>query len=152
MRAMHVAHNAAQLSSTVTIYTNDDASLSSSMSAAASKRPQKFKVDNRKIIKLVKSPAGSDVIVHFEDGTEKTEGFLVHTPFTEVNGPFAKQLGCELTPAGDYKTTNMLGETTVPGVYAAGDCATIMKAITTAMYLGSMVAAGLAAALEIEME
>lgn len=152
MPAMHVAHNAAQLASCVTIYTNANPPLFESMQAAASKKPQKFKVDNRKIVKLVKSPNGADVIVHLEDGTEKTEGFLVHRPFTEVNGPFAAQLGCELTPQGDYKTTNMFGETTAHGVFAAGDCATMIKAVTTAMNLGNMVAAGLAGQLEAEME
>lgn len=122
------------------------------MSAAASKKPTKFTVDDRRIVKLVKSPNGSDVIVHLEDGTKKTEGFLVHRPFTEVNGPFASQLGCELTEQGDYKTMNMFGETTVPGVFAAGDCATMIKAVTTAMSGGNMVAAALAAQLEAEME
>jgi gliotoxin/aspirochlorine biosynthesis thioredoxin reductase len=149
---MHVAHNAAQLASSITIYTNANTSLSSSISAAASKKPQKFKVDDRKVIRLVKGPKQSDVILHFEDGSEKTEGFLVHAPSTEVNGPFAEQLGCELTPTGDYKTVNLWGETSVPGVYAAGDCATMIKAVTSAMYLGSMAAAGLVAALEAETE
>ncbi len=149
---MHVAHNAAQLASTITIYTNGNPSLSASVEAAAAKKPHKFLVDDRRIVKLVKDPSGSDVIVHFEDGTERTEGFLVHAPLTEVNGPFAGQLGCELTPTGDYKTTNLFGETTVPGVFAAGDCATMMKAVTTAMYLGNMVAAESAAQLEAEAE
>jgi gliotoxin/aspirochlorine biosynthesis thioredoxin reductase len=149
---MHIAHNAAQLASTVTIYTHANPSLFSSMSAAASKKPTRFKVDDRKIVQLVKAPNGADVVVHLEDGTQKTEGFLVHRPFTEVNGPFAAQLGCELTEQGDYKTTNVFGETTVGGVFAAGDCATMIKAVATAMSGGNMVAAGVAGQLEAEME
>jgi gliotoxin/aspirochlorine biosynthesis thioredoxin reductase len=150
---MHVAHNAAQLASTVTIYTHGSPSLFDTISTtiAASKKSHKIKVDNRKIVKLEKSPHKSDVIVYFEDTTQVTEGFLVHKPYTEVNGPFAAQLGCELTPQGDLRTANMFNETTVHGVFAAGDCVTPIKTFLNAMTFGGFVAAGLAGQLEMEM-
>jgi pyruvate/2-oxoglutarate dehydrogenase complex dihydrolipoamide dehydrogenase (E3) component len=40
--------------------------------------------------------------------------------------------------------------TNVSGVYAAGDCATLMKAVPTATMMGNFVAAGLAHALQAE--
>jgi thioredoxin reductase len=152
MQAMHVAHNAAQLASTVTIYTHGNPALCARMSAAASKKPARFKVDDRRVVRLVKGPDAADVVVHLDDGAQKTEAFLVRRPLTEANGPFAGQLGCELTERGDYKTANGFGETSVHGVFAAGDCAAVIKAVTHAMSGGNMVAAGLAAQLEAEME
>jgi len=149
MRALHVAHNAAQLADSVTIYTNNSPRIFEDISAAASKNP-KFTVDDRKITKLVKGVHEADVIVQLEDGTEKVEGFLVHGPKTEINGPFAEQLSCELTQMGDYKVSFPFNETTVHGVFAAGDCATMMKSFVIAMAQGVTVAAGVAAQLESE--
>jgi pyruvate/2-oxoglutarate dehydrogenase complex dihydrolipoamide dehydrogenase (E3) component len=40
----------------------------------------------------------------------------------------------------------------VHGVFAAGDCTTLVKAVTAAMYLRSIAAAKLAGQLEAEME
>lgn len=41
------------------------------------------------------------------------------------------KLGCELTPLGHYKV-NDFGETTVKGVFAAGDCAVMRQSVLTA--------------------
>jgi hypothetical protein len=60
-------------------------------------------------------------------------------------------LGCELTEAGDLKTTNMFDETILHVVLAAVDCATPLKAALNTMDLGSMAAAGLAGQLEAEI-
>ncbi|OJD28103.1 hypothetical protein ACJ73_00500 [Blastomyces percursus] len=49
-------------------------------------------------------PAGVELT--FADGTSAIEGFLVHNPFTKVQGPFVEQLGIEttaLSPALEYK-------------------------------------------------
>lgn len=149
--AMHVVYNAAQLATTVAIYTNVSPSLFNAISTAAFKKPKKFKVDDRKIVKFEKSSHKADVILHFEDGTRATEGSLAHRPYTEVNGPFAQQLGCEVTELGDLKTMSFLNESSVHGVFAAGDCATPLKAFVNVMNLGGLAAAGLAGQLEMEM-
>ncbi|KGO58809.1 hypothetical protein PEX1_100850 [Penicillium expansum] len=110
-----------------------------------------IKVDSRPVTRLVKGPGPSDVEVGFEDSTKRIEGFLVHKPKTEINGPFAEQLGLYLTSDGDIKTAKPFYSTSVPGVFAAGDCAVPMKAVVTAMSSGTLVAGGLAGQLQAKL-
>lgn len=74
----------------------------------------------------------------------------MYNPQTEINGPFAKQLALNLTEGGDIETMPPFHETSVPGVFAVGDCATPLKAVTPAVAMGSLVAGGLVAQLQAQ--
>jgi thioredoxin reductase len=66
-------------------------------------------------------------------------GLLV-LPHTRLPGAFAQQLGCELEsgPTGlVYKTDPRTKETTVKGVYAAGDAGQTLHSVTFAMADGA---------------
>ncbi|OQP44545.1 pyridine nucleotide-disulfide oxidoreductase [Niastella yeongjuensis] len=52
------------------------------------------------------------------------------------------QLGCTLTEQG-YLAVDMLGRTSVPGVYAAGDNTAMMRAVSLAVAGGGMAGAGI---------
>jgi thioredoxin reductase len=52
------------------------------------------------------------------------------------------QLGCALTEQG-YLSVDMLGRTSVPGVYAAGDNTAMMRAVSLAVAGGGMAGAGI---------
>ncbi|KGO74476.1 Pyridine nucleotide-disulfide oxidoreductase, class-II [Penicillium italicum] len=149
MAAMHVARMARRFAMTVTIYTHGAQELTEALEKAS--HGTGIKVDSRVITRLVKGLGPSDVEVGLEDGTQIMEGFLVHKPKTEFNGPFAKQLGLQLTSDGDIKTSDPFYSTSVPGVFAAGDCAGPMKAVVMAMSSGTMVAGGLAGQLQAEL-
>ncbi|KAL6716683.1 hypothetical protein ACLMJK_006251 [Lecanora helva] len=117
-----------------------------------------MRIESRAIKKLEKCGEGSEVVVHFEDGEEITEGFLyvdalnqVHKPRSEVNGPFAHQLGLELTEQGDIKSNSFFYETSEPGVFAIGDCASPLKAVTNAIAMGSFSAGGLVSQLQVPL-
>lgn len=73
-----------------------------------------------------------------------------HAPALEINGPFAADLGVTLTPQGHIDAQPPFNSTNVPGVYAAGDCATMIKAVPTATMMGACVGTGLAHALQAE--
>ncbi|KAI9098182.1 hypothetical protein DFS34DRAFT_619888 [Phlyctochytrium arcticum] len=151
--AMHMGHMAKQLAQTVTLYTNGDEVMAQELVAAGGA----FKVDKRQIIKVemsagAKATGGgqeesdkhfSDITLYFADGQSVREGFLAHAPKTKANGPFAEQLGLELSESGDYKTVNFFGESTTPGVYAVGDCGQMVKAVATATASGAIAAAGM---------
>lgn len=107
-------------------------------------------IEQKKIAKLVKGPKGAEVEVVLADGTKKMEGFIAHKPKGVVNGPFVEQLGLETTPQGDIKVNFPFNETSVSGVFAAGDCGTMMKAVTVAISTGGMVGAGVASSLGAE--
>ena len=53
-----------------------------------------------------------------------------------------EKLGCALTEQG-YLSVDMLGRTTVPGVYAAGDNTAMMRAVSLATAGGGMAGAGI---------
>ncbi|KAJ5190858.1 Pyridine nucleotide-disulfide oxidoreductase class-II [Penicillium longicatenatum] len=149
MPAMHVARMARRFATTVTIYTHGAQELTQALEKASDGTG--IRVDSRPIARLVKGQGKSDVEVAFEDGTQRMEGFLVHKPKTEINGPFAEQLGLHLSSDGDIKTTEPFYSTSIPGVFAAGDCAGPMKAVVTAMSSGTLVAGGLAGQLQAEL-
>ncbi|OBT38622.1 hypothetical protein VE00_10790 [Pseudogymnoascus sp. WSF 3629] len=145
--SLHMARMAKRLAEKVTIYSDGDQELGDQIKIAAG---DEIRVDNRRITRLQKGPIKSELIMHFADGKQKTEGFLVHKPKSEINGPFAQQLSLELTEQGDIKTTQPFHESSIHGVFAIGDCATPMKAVGIAMSMGGLGAGGLATQLQSE--
>ncbi|OZJ02217.1 hypothetical protein BZG36_04721 [Bifiguratus adelaidae] len=82
-------------------------------------------------IKSVTKDAQRDVFqLHLEDGTIVERGTLLYGRPTEQSTPFAEQLGVELDETNNIKTTSMFMTTNVKGVFAAGDCATMIKGVT----------------------
>jgi thioredoxin reductase len=70
---------------------------------------------------------------------ERREALFVNTRREQPNG-LAAALGCEMTSAGTI-VTDADGRTSVPGVYAAGDCATAhSRSVANAIGTGSRVA------------
>ncbi|KAK8013408.1 hypothetical protein PG991_009001 [Apiospora marii] len=104
--ALHLARGAKQLAGKVTLYTDGSEELA--MELVKGLRPEEqglIVTDTRPITRLAKEPAGAAVTVSFSEGPDAPEGFLVHRPKTLLNGPFAQQLGLQLTPQGDILTT-----------------------------------------------
>lgn len=139
--ALHLSHMSRNLAKHVVIYTDGDAQLAEEVTAQV-KDESNITIENRKIARLDLVASGPEVDVRFEVGEKKREGFLTHGPYTEQSAPFAKQLGLELTPTGDIKTEAPFNATSVPGIYAAGDCATPFKSVVQAMQMGTFAAVG----------
>lgn len=141
--ALHIARQAQALVGQVTVYTNGSRELAQTIQTnIPAHHKSNITTDARRIIRLVKEPEGSRVTLHFEDQSEPSnEGFLAHKPKITLNGPFASQLGLELTLEGDIKTMVPGGQTSVGGVFAIGDCGTKLKTIANAVATGSNAAA-----------
>ncbi|KAF4617078.1 hypothetical protein G7Y89_g15070 [Cudoniella acicularis] len=154
--ALHLGRFALRLADKVTIYTNGDENLAKEIKEAISKAKPETKtrrnitVEDRKIAKLVKGPNRAEVEVVLNDGERRMEGFLAHKPKGELNGQWVEQLGLETTPQGDIKVNLPFNETSVPGVFAGGDCMTPMKAAAIALSAGGTIAAGVASSLGAE--
>ncbi|PYI01182.1 putative pyridine nucleotide-disulfide oxidoreductase [Aspergillus sclerotiicarbonarius CBS 121057] len=148
-RAVHVARMAGRFARGVTVYTNGDGKVGEGLRGVV-EGVSWLRVDERPIVRFEKGEVGMSVLVHLGDGESKMEGFLVHHPHTELNGPFAKQLGLALTEGGEIQTSGPFHETSVPGVFAVGDCATPVKVITQALATGTLAAAGLVAQLQAQ--
>jgi thioredoxin reductase len=82
--------------------------------------------------------------VELEDGRCLPFGALFTVPRVTLSSPLAERLGCELEagPMGPFVKTDHLKESTVPGVYVAGDAARPMHTATWASADG--VSAGIA--------
>lgn len=65
--------------------------------------------------------------LHLEDGRSAPIDALYLAPQSRLNSPIAEQLGCAVdeTPLGPVIRTDAGKQTTVPGVYAAGDIARV---------------------------
>lgn len=84
--------------------------------------------------------------VVLEDGTvRELTAFYLRPPNTQ-NCPLPEQLGCELSETGHLQT-DIMQATTVPGVYAAGDCTTRMRSLHLATALGNVAGTAINAAL-----
>ncbi|KAG8157602.1 hypothetical protein KVR01_012644 [Diaporthe batatas] len=165
MVAVHAAANAAQLAEGVTLYAHGDKALASGLKAAA-RRQARWTVEARRIRRLVGVGGGGgegeeeeevkggeevkSVRVEFEDGTSRMENFLVNQPLTVPGGPFVGQLGLATSALGDIVAEAPFHQTSVRGVFAAGDCMTPNKVVPTAIASGSNAAVGASTQLQSE--
>ena len=146
--AVMVSRMARNLAENVVIYTNGSEQAAVSVQGKPGPR---ITVDSGKLARVEKAPERSDVIVHFEDGSSKTEGFLPHMPTPKLSTNFAEELGCELVHPGSIKVGVPFPETTVKGVYAAGDIATPAPAIMSALYSGQFAGVGIVQSLAADV-
>lgn len=148
--AVALARSAMRLTTKVVIYTSNNPTVQSSIAELLGDNDAAITIDDREVTALALGAEGNGITLTFADGSTAPEAFLAHKPATKINGPFAQQLGLELGPAGDIITTPPFGATSVKGVYAAGDCATPMKAVMQALYMGTFSGVGIAHDLQAE--
>jgi hypothetical protein len=97
----------------------------------------------------------SNIILEFTTGPSADIAFLAH-PTSQTLSPgsalIAQQLGLELiTPTGnEIKAVSPMQDTSVRGVYVAGDVGTMMKAASVAIALGTTAGAMVARELAVE--
>lgn len=121
------------------------------------------RIENRKIAalamidsqegKTTPDDKGQDLEITFEDGTTATTKFLLHHPKTRLSplgATVAKEFQIELNAMGDIPPISPMQDTQVPGLYVAGDMSNAMKAVTTAIYQGTL--AGVTASRALAME
>lgn len=107
-------------------------------------RAHGIKIEETPVAALV-GERGKLAAVAFQDGRRLPFGGLFTAPRVTLASPLAQQLGCELEegPQGPWIKTDNFKESTVTGMYAAGDAARPMHSITFASADGVM--AGIAA-------
>ena len=79
--------------------------------------------------------------VELEDGTlVPLKGLFARVPFTQ--SPLVQQLGLSLNEQG-YIMVNPFQQSSRPNIFAAGDCTTPMRSVSTAVAQGTMAAAAI---------
>ncbi|KAF7551190.1 hypothetical protein G7Z17_g5194 [Cylindrodendrum hubeiense] len=149
-KLLHISPMAKRLAKSVTVYTNDNEQLHASLQGKL--QSSKIHFDNRKIARFQLKDGGPEVTIHFEDGTTKTEGFIANHPSIAQKAPFVDELGLERLPSGDIKVDEPFFETSVKGCFAAGDAATMKKAVVQAQAMGAFAAAGIVTQLQMELD
>jgi thioredoxin reductase len=147
--SIRVGGMAKQLAKKVTILTNGNTGLADELDAVA--RAKGFEVESKAIVGLKRhsTPARRDEVeITFEDGSRRMLGFVSHRPKSQLRGPLAGQLGLALTPGGDIATSPPFLETSVKGVFAVGDCSSMLKVVSGALSSGSFAGGG--AAVQIQ--
>lgn len=148
--AMHIARMAAALSASVTIYTQGNKDLEAEIicliasgSAAGS---AVMKTDNR-IIKQFEAADNKAVTVELEDGSRITHDYVSHQPPIAHQTSLADQLGLEKSEGGEIVVSSPFQQTSVRGVFAAGDLTSMLKSAPNAVYTGNL--AGAMASMQI---
>jgi thioredoxin reductase len=144
--ALMVTQDTLKFANNVTLYTNGNPGLAKLLKnePALKDLGGSVTIDNRPIKQLHDGGPGSNIIIELVDGSQDARDFLVHQP--QVGPPpwIVEQLGLELDVMGNIKTNGFFYQTNVPGVFAAGDCASPFKIIPNALLMGANAAAGVA--------
>lgn len=93
-----------------------------------------------KPIALLKHYEGQLDHIIFEDGTEISVKALYAPPRFEQQSQIPKNIGCAITSTGHIEVNNFQ-QTSVPGIYAAGDNATMFRSVSAAVAAGSIAGA-----------
>jgi thioredoxin reductase len=135
-------------SADVTLLTNGRATLTSedrALLAAAG-----VVIDERPVMRV--DGTGDEIAkVVFEDGDERPCGALLVASVLHQRSKLAAQLGVQAAPptpiAADAISVGPMGETSVPGVFAAGDTGAGMPSVANAIAAGSNAAASVVRSL-----
>lgn len=93
------------------------------------------------IISAVEHEKGYISAIKYGNREVKLDALYAKLPFEHHCG-IPIELGCDLSDRG-YLQVNMLQQTTIPGIYAAGDNTTMMRSLAAAVAAGSMAGAAI---------
>jgi gliotoxin/aspirochlorine biosynthesis thioredoxin reductase len=125
----------------VTVYTDGNEEVHQTLSNSLI---EGMNIDNRKIVKIRTNHGSSGVFLDLEDGQSQQVAFLVHKPDMILAPELVTDLGLETSPGMGIKVRPPFNETSVDGVFAAGDCCSMMRIIPNAWNMGASAGCGLA--------
>jgi thioredoxin reductase len=117
----------------LTIFTNGQPLFTEDQLAALAKHS--IKID-QKLIAAVRHQDGMIKAVEFIDGSSQSISAIYYKAVLKQHCTLPEELGCELNEHGFIKIDNMQ-QTTVPGVFAAGDNTTMFRSLAIAIADGS---------------
>jgi thioredoxin reductase len=135
--AMHLVGLVNNLSSDITVLTRGKADF---QPAEITKLNQHhIRINQKELLEIVHQQGQMEKVI-FEDGSEEEFSALYAAVPFEQNSNLAQLLGCEFTEAGHIKVDHFQAST-VPGIYACGDAAAMMRSIASAVYTGNLAGA-----------
>ena len=139
-----------QFSHDLTIYTHGNTRLAAHLQPMMAAHSSVRAIESKSIQQVrLTGPAGEGGIrVALSGGRQAEHGFLVYKPMTEQCSHLPEALALDMDEDGDIVVQPPFGTTSVPGVFAAGDCASGNKFFAAASVMGSAAGAGAAAYLQ----
>jgi thioredoxin reductase len=139
----HPGLTAIYMNPDITIYSNGPVSHDAAVQRAlATVLAGGVKLDTRRVKAFVNDGPGPErgITVQFQDGSDVTLGMLVHKPAMRNRAQLlVDQLGLATNKVNGEIITGSTGETSVPGCFAAGDRAEVMKQVAFASWTGMCV-------------
>jgi thioredoxin reductase len=121
----------------LTVFTNGKSTLTKDQSEIISRK--NVKINEYEIHSFAHNNGQIENIQFKDTSTISVKAIYARPSFIQHSG-IPKALGCELTEHGLIKV-DMLQKTSVPGVFAGGDNATLMRSVASAVFTGSMAGA-----------
>lgn len=136
-RAFHLASLVNNLTDSLTLFTNGEPAFNAEQWEKLNKHH--IKVVDSAIAETVHTAGQLKHLVLADGSKHPLAALYASLPFEQhCNIPI--ELGCELTEQGYLKTDPMF-KTTIPGIYACGDNANMMRSVANAVYSGNMAGA-----------
>ncbi|MBX2897061.1 MAG: NAD(P)/FAD-dependent oxidoreductase [Cyclobacteriaceae bacterium] len=131
--AFHITKLVYNLSKNVIVYTNGKSTLTDEQTAKLANR--NIMVGEDKLVEAIHDKGQVKKIV-FEDGRAVEVDALFVKPNSTQHCTIPEKLGCKLTEHG-FLQVDDFQQTTVPGIYAAGDNSTMIRAVAAAVAAGN---------------
>lgn len=144
--AWHYALLVSQMTKDLTIFTNGKAEFT----AEQLQKLQEYNiaVTEDKVVKIKHQKGYMEELV-FQDSTYHALEALYYKPPFVQHTNIPAELGCAINEQG-YITVDEMQKTSIPGIYAAGDCTSMKRSVAGAVATGNM--AGAAINMELSME
>lgn len=135
--ALHLAGLIHNLTDSVTLIPSQNATFTEEQNSKLERN--NIRILSKKVQEIVHQDGRISALI-FSDGTmENFEALYAAIPFVQ-HSAIPEQLGCALTEAGHLKTDS-LQQTSVEGVFAAGDCSGMMRSVAYAVSTGNIAGA-----------
>ena len=145
--ALHYTKLLKQLTNNITIFTNGPADFDNN--SLSKLKEHDISIIEDKITKL-KHSKGQVEQIFMQNGDVYDFPVIYYRPKNTQHCNIPQELGCEINEMG-YLTVNQMQQTSVPGIYAAGDNCTPARSVALAVAGGMMAGAGINADLASEV-
>jgi thioredoxin reductase len=137
--AFHLTKLVYNLSKSITLYTNGKSTLTDDQTAKLANRS--ITVVEDKLVEAIHEN-GQVKKIMFEDGRAVAVDALFVKPNSTQHCTIPEKLGCKLTQHG-FLQVDDFQQTTVPGVFCAGDNSTMIRAVAAAVAAGNKAGAAI---------
>ena len=135
--ALHLTPMVNNLTRQLIIFTNGEATFSEEQHQKLERHG--IKVIEKEVEKIEHINGQLKHLIFKDSSSSPLKALYARVPFVQ-HSIIPEMLGCELTEFGLLKT-DAFQQTSIPGVFAAGDCATLMRSVASAVATGNLAGA-----------